>query len=99
MRLERAQNTEGRRDDVHEAIDGTKEEIGGSGAKARQVALEKSLDVRDVSSNEGWNGGLTPNSAKLSSGNLTGATSMKLNAFHCEGVSYTSSDRGSGVSY
>jgi hypothetical protein len=41
---------------VHEAIDGAKEEIGGSGAKARQVALEKSLDVRDVSSNEGWNG-------------------------------------------
>jgi hypothetical protein len=28
--------------------------------------------------------GLTPNSAELSSGNLTGETSMKLNAFHCD---------------
>ena len=44
-------------------------------------------------------GGLTPNSAELSSGSLTGATSMKLNAFHCEGVSYTSGNRVSGVSY
>jgi hypothetical protein len=35
MRFERAQNTEGRGDNVHEAIDGTEEEIRGSGAKAR----------------------------------------------------------------
>lgn len=35
MRLERAQDAEGRGDDMHEAIDGTEEEVRGSGAQAR----------------------------------------------------------------
>jgi hypothetical protein len=35
MRLERAQDAEGRGDNVHEAIDGTEEEVRGSGAKTR----------------------------------------------------------------
>lgn len=45
---------------MHETIDGTKEEIRRSGAKARQVALEKSSVVGDVSSEEWWNGGSYP---------------------------------------
>lgn len=35
MCLERAQDAEGRGDDMHEAIDGTKEEVRRPGAKAR----------------------------------------------------------------
>jgi hypothetical protein len=46
-----------------------------------------------------WNGGLTPNSAELASGSLTGVTSMKLNAFHCDTVRYVPSDNVSGVTY
>lgn len=54
MRLERAQNAEGRGNDMHEAIDGAEEEVRGSGANTRQVGLcdvvsyQRGVDVRVV---------------------------------------------------
>lgn len=45
---------------MYEAINSTKEKIRRPRAKARQVALEKSSVVRDVSSEEWWNGGSYP---------------------------------------
>jgi hypothetical protein len=48
---------------------------------------------------EWWNGSLTPNSAELASGSLTGVTSMKLNAFHCDSVSCVLGDCISDATY
>lgn len=77
--LERARDAEARGDDVDEAIRRAEEEVGRAGAQAGEVGLERDC-VRKCAGLTGE--APTPKSAELSSGSLTGDTSMKLNAFH-----------------
>lgn len=84
MRLKGTDGAEGRRDDMDKTIASSEKEVRGSGAKAREVALlQTSVHVIGKISKCI----LTPNSAELSSGILTGETSIKLNAFHYHSIS------------